>query len=147
MGSRRGGSGGWALLFWLVVVCLIVEIIKAILLLIGVALMGAVALCIIIISIYGLNQLFQDLSDNRDVLLKSIIPVCIICVITILAGPKVLTLFQKETGMLWWRRTETNYLMLSMFITVATPILFGFGYAFSCLTSRTFQGERQNLLS
>lgn len=129
MGSRGGGSGFLVFILWLIVIGIIIEIVKLIVTLVGIALMVAVALIVLAVSVYGLGQFFDDVGNRRVVALKCIIPLCLIGVAVLLGGPKFLSLFQTETGMLWWHRTETHYFRLALFVLFATPVTFGFGYA------------------
>jgi len=127
---RARGGGGWlTVVLWILAIGIIIEIIKLVVAVVGIVLILVVSLVVLGVAVHGLNQFFDDAGNHRSVALKCILPICIIGVTVLLGGPKLLGLFQTETGILWWHKTETHYFRLVPFVLFATPVVFGFGYA------------------
>lgn len=145
--SSRGGGGAWlTVILWLVVIGIIIEIVKMIVAVIGLTLILAVALIAVAIAIHGLARFCDDIGNKRSVVLKSIVPICLIGLLTLLCGPKLLSLFSTETGMLWWRRTEISYFKLVPFIMFSFPVVFGLGYALAGMFSVSEKNEPRVIL-
>ncbi|TLM69247.1 MAG: hypothetical protein FDZ69_00305 [Deltaproteobacteria bacterium] len=144
--SSRGSGGGWlTVILWLVVIGIVIEIVKLVVAVVGIALILTVSMVVLGVAVHGLGQFFDDVGNHRPVALKCVIPICIIGVAALLGGPKLLGLFQTETGMLWWHKTETHYFRLVLFILFATPVAFGFGYALADVSRRFKNNNRRTV--
>ncbi len=137
MRSRGGGEGWLWFILILIVIGVVIELVKMVVAMVGMALMATVLIAVVAMAIFGLDRFIKDVSSGRFAVAKCIIPLCIIGVVVLLCGPKLMGLFQRDVGILWWQKTETNYLKLLLFVLFSTPVAFGFGYALAHLfTSR-----------
>jgi len=145
--SSRGGGAGWLwFILIMVVIGVVVELVKMIMAMIGMALMATTLIAVIAMAIFGLDRFIKDVNSGRFLVSKCIIPLCIIGVVVLLCGPKLMGLFQRDVGILWWHKTETNYMKLLIFMLFSTPVAFGFGYALAHLFSSRENRESVKLI-